>query len=124
MSKSGHSAQCEGNRLLKIRVTTEVFRKVTISWMIANKPIPKEGATPSPKNVAGLVLSYYHRMRDALLFAEYRHAIGFPGDSRYLVLTRGIQFHWGKTGSYGVAVRPNDEDQQPRWLHLHAIQAS
>src|SRR5260370_9812998 len=38
-------------------------------------------------------------MRDVLLFAEYRHAIGFPRDPRYLRLTRGIQFHWGKIGS-------------------------
>jgi len=43
--------------------------------------------SPAAKIIAGLVLSYYHRVWDVLHFAEYDHSIGFPGYPRYLVFT-------------------------------------
>lgn len=46
---------------------------------------PEHGEPPKP--LPGLVLSYYHRVRDVLPFAEYDHSIGFPGYPRYLGFT-------------------------------------
>jgi len=66
---------------------------IRLAWQAGNAPIDpflQHGELPTAKIVAGLVLSYYHRLQDVQPFAGYRHSIGFPGSPRYPVLTGGV----------------------------------